>query len=59
MELNANVLIETMKLTPKMEFLETDEELQLLIGALYSAMMWGRGIDRENELIQERDKSLK
>lgn len=59
MELNCNVLIGAMKLAPKMEFVETDDELQQLIGALYAAMMWGRKVDRENKLIQERNKSLK
>lgn len=43
----------------KVDFLTTKEELKLYANALYSAVMWGRGIDEENEAIRERDKSVK
>ncbi|WP_300701293.1 hypothetical protein [Bacteroides sp.] len=47
------------KMALKVEFLTNREELFLYVGALYSAMMWGREIDEKNQAIQERDKSLK
>lgn len=43
----------------KVEFLVDNKELFLYAGALYSAMMWGKKIDKKNRIIQERDKSLK
>lgn len=43
----------------KVEFLTNSEELFLYAGALYSAMMWGRGIDEKDETIQRKDKSVK
>lgn len=43
----------------KVEFLTSREELFLYAGALYSAMMWGRGIDEKDETIQRKDKSVK
>lgn len=42
----------------KVEFLANSEELFLYAGALYSAMIWGRGIDEKNELIQRKDTSV-
>lgn len=43
----------------RVEFLTSREELFLYAGALYSAMMWGRGIDEKDETIQRKDKSVK
>lgn len=53
------LLSKSMVAASKVEFLANSEELFLYAGALYSAMMWSREVDRENLLIQERDKSLK
>lgn len=36
----------------KVEFLTNREELFLYAGALYSAMMWGRRIDKQKERIR-------
>lgn len=41
----------------KVEFLKSKEELFLYAKALYEATMWGRRVDRENEIIQERNDS--
>lgn len=47
-KINKNVYSEAFKMALKVGFLANREELFLYVGALYSAMMWGRG-----------DKSLK
>lgn len=59
MELDQELLADSMKSALRVEFLANSEELFLYAGGLYSAMMWSREVDRENLLIQERDKSLK
>lgn len=59
MELDQDLLADSMKLALKVEFLTNSEELFLYAGGLYSAMMWSREVDRENLLTQERDKPLK
>lgn len=43
----------------KVEFLTNSEELFLYTGALYSAMMWGRKIDKKNKAIRKKDMSIK
>lgn len=35
------------------------EELHLYADAIYSAMIWGRDIDRKNNMIQEKCTSVK
>ena len=47
------------KMALKVEFLSSSEELHSYAGALFSAMMWGKEIDGKNELIQEKDSSVK
>lgn len=37
------------KIALKVHFLKNSEEIKLYAGALYSAMMWSRGIDRKND----------
>lgn len=59
MEINKYLYSKAFDKALKVEFLTNREELFLYAGALYSAMMWSREVDRENLLIQERDKSLK
>ena len=59
MEINNEVLVDAMKSALRVEFLSSSEELKLYANALYSAVMWGRGIDGKNRVIRERDKSLK
>lgn len=39
--------MEAYEMTLKVDFLENSEEIFLYVGALYSAMMWGNGIDEK------------
>jgi len=57
--IDKNVYSEALRAALKVDFLENSEELLLYAGALYSAMMWGRGIDEKNKVIQEMDKPIK
>lgn len=59
MEINKYLYSKAFDKALKVEFLTNSEELFLYAGALYSAMMWGRGIDEKNETIQRKDKSVK
>lgn len=59
MEINNEVLADSMKSALRVEFLTKKEELFLYSKALYSAIMWGRGVDERNRAIRERDKSVK
>lgn len=42
-----------MRMALKVDLLTNSRELKLYAGALYDAMMWGRGIDEKNEAIHE------
>ncbi|MEL5895901.1 hypothetical protein AAE250_20690 [Bacteroides sp. GD17] len=44
-----NVHYDAMRMALKVEFLANSEELFLYVGALYAAMMWGRGIDEKSK----------
>ena len=59
MEIDKNVYSEAIKMTLKVGFLENSEELFLYAGALYSSMMWGKGIDENNKRIQKKNTSVK
>ena len=59
MKKDSDVYSQSIKMALKVEFLANSEELFLYAGALYSAMIWGRGIDDKNELIQRKDTSVK
>lgn len=59
MEINNYLYSKAFDKALKVEFLTSREELFLYAGALYSAMMWGRGIDEKDETIQRKDKSVK
>lgn len=59
MEINKYLYSKALDKALKVEFLTNSEELFLYAGALYSAMMWGRGIDEKDETIQRKDKSVK
>lgn len=59
MEINKYLYSKAFDKALKIEFLTNSEELFLYAGALYSAMMWGRGIDEKDETIQRKDKSVK
>lgn len=59
MKKDSDVYSQSIKMALKVEFLTNSEELFLYAGALYSAMIWGRGIDEKNELIQGKDTSVK
>ena len=43
----------------RVEFLTNCEELFLYAKAIYSAMIWGREVNEQNQIIQEKDKSVK
>lgn len=53
------ILTDSIQSALKVKFLATSEELSLYAGAIYSAIMWGRGIDEKNKAIQERDELVK
>lgn len=59
MEINKYLYSKAFDKALKVEFLTNSEELFLYAGALYSAMMWGRGIDEKDETIQRKDKPVK
>ena len=59
MEINNYLYSKALDKALKVKFLTSREELFLYAGALYSAMMWGRGIDEKDETIQRKDKSVK
>lgn len=59
MEINKYLYSKAFDKALKVEFLTNSEEFFLYAGALYSAMMWGRGIDEKDETIQRKDKSVK
>lgn len=40
-------------------FLSTKEEFIMYTSAIYSAIMWGKKIDEENNRIRQKDKSVK
>ena len=50
---------QAIKMALKVEFLTSREELFLYANAVYSAIMWGRDIDRKNIMIQEKCTSVK
>lgn len=41
------------------EFLTSREELFLYAKAIYSAMIWGREVNEQNQIIQEKNNSVK
>lgn len=43
MEIDNEVLADSMRSALRVEFLTTREELFLYVTAIYSAIMWGRG----------------
>lgn len=58
-QLNNDLYAEALKKALKVGFISNSQELKQYAGALYSAMMWGRGIDEKNKTIRERDQSVK
>ncbi|MDD3038644.1 hypothetical protein [Bacteroides sp.] len=59
MEIDYDLYAQAMKEALKVDFISNSQELKLYANALYSAMMWGRGIDEKNRAIRERDQSVK
>lgn len=59
MKINKYLYSKALSKALKVEFLANSEELFLYAGALYSSMLWGRGIDEKNKTIQGKDKSVK
>lgn len=59
MKSDKNIYNEAFKLALKVGFLANREELFLYAGALFSAMMWGRGIDEKKEKAQGEGASVK
>ena len=43
----------------RVEFLTSREELFLSAKAIYSAMIWGREVNEQNQIIQEKNNSVK
>lgn len=43
----------------RVEFLTSREELFLYAKAIYSAMIWGREVNEQNQIIQEKNNSEK
>lgn len=43
----------------RVEFLTNREELFLYAKAIYSAMIWGREVNEQNQIIQEKNNSVK
>lgn len=43
----------------RVEFLTSREELFLYAKAIYSAMIWGREVNEQNRIIQEKNNSVK
>ena len=59
MKINKYLYSKALSKALKVEFLANREELFLYAGALYSSMMWGKGIDEDNKRIQEKNTSVK
>lgn len=55
--MNKELLSNSIQIALKVKFLATSEELSLYAGAIYSAIMWGRGEGKSQ--FQERKKYLK
>ena len=43
----------------RVEFLTSREELFFYAKAIYSAMIWGREVNEQNQIIQEKNNSVK
>ena len=54
-DMNKELLGNSIQIALKVKFLANSEELSLYAGAIYSAIMWGRGKSQ----FQERKKYLK
>lgn len=50
---------QAIKMALKVEFLTSREELFLYAKAIYSAMIWGREVNEQNQIIQEKNNSVK
>ena len=59
MDRNKNVWTDAKCAAFRVEFLTSREELFLYAKAIYSAMIWGREVNEQNQIIQEKDKSVK
>lgn len=57
--MNDNFYSKAIKEALKVEFLANSEELFLYAGTLYSAMMWGREVDKKNKKIRKLNRSVK
>lgn len=55
MEINECVYVKALDRALKVDFLATGEEAFLYASALYSAMMWGIGIDEKNKAFCNKD----
>lgn len=59
MKRNIDIYSQPIKMALKVEFLANSEELFLYAGALYSAMIWGKEVDKENKIIRNLNRSVK
>ena len=59
MNRNENVWTDAKCAAFRAEFLTSREELFLYAKAIYSAMIWGREVNEQNRIIQEKNNSVK
>lgn len=59
MKRNENIWTDAKCAALRVEFLVSHEELFLHASAIYSAIMWGREVNEQNRIIQEKNKSVK
>lgn len=59
MSRNENVWTDAKCAALRVEFLTSREELFLYAKAIYSAMIWGREVNEQNRIIQEKNNSVK
>ena len=59
MDRNKNVWTDAKCAAFRVEILTSREELFLYAKAIYSAMIWGREVNEQNQIIQEKNNSVK
>ena len=59
MDRNKNVWTDAKCAAFRVEFLTSREVLFLYAKAIYSAMIWGREVNEQNQIIQEKNNSVK
>lgn len=57
--MDKKLLVEAKCIALQVDFLTTKEELSLFIGAIYTALVWGKHIDQQNVETKSLDKVAK